>query len=149
MDTNINIIFSNQSSGGTESDPECPGVTPNPEAPEQNKTGGKESDRYITTAKAMALSIGKQSITSSLSRVGTYTRSNVKQERVNEISKLAGIGVGLGVSLISGNLASAVMIGASAIGSAISEQLEFNTNKNIESRGLAVRNQRAGINRSR
>ena len=48
MNTNINIIFSNQQGGGSESDPESPGVTPNPESPEQTQKKEKRKTNLLT-----------------------------------------------------------------------------------------------------
>lgn len=149
MDTNINIIFSNQASGGTESDPECPGVTPNPEAPEQNKTGGKESNKGLTVAKAMALSVARQSISNVTSRVGATTRSNVKQQRVNSATKIAGYGIGIGTAIATGNYGALAIMGISAVTNAVTEGIDYERNRSIEMTALSINRQRAGLDRSR
>lgn len=149
MDTNINIIFSNQQVGGSESDPEVPGATPNPEAPEQTKKGGKESNKSLTVAKALGVAIAKQSISIVTSRVGAVTRSTVKQQQVNAAMKMGGFAIGLGVAAATQNWAAAGMMLVSESINIISESVDYNHKKGIEQTTLSVMQARAGINRSR
>ncbi len=135
MDTNINIIFSNQQGGGSESDPESPGVTPNPEAPEQTKKKQKETDSF--DAKAMALYVGKQALTMVTSRVGVMTRSNVKQAQVNTAMKMVGYGVMIAKNPVLGILA----IGVDTVNSL----LDYEEASRVEGRRLSVLRERAGM----
>ncbi|MBQ3597470.1 MAG: hypothetical protein II988_06655 [Clostridia bacterium] len=140
MDTNINIIFSNQQGGGSESDPESPGVTPHPEAPEQTKKKQKEPDSF--DAKAMALYVGKQALTMVTSRVGVMTRSNVKQAQVNTAMKMVGYGVMIAKNPVLGILA----IGVDTVNSL----LDYEEASRVEGRRLSVLRARAGMsNRGR
>ncbi|MBQ8426558.1 MAG: hypothetical protein IJX16_07575 [Clostridia bacterium] len=141
METNINIIFSNQQGGGSESDPETPGVTPNPEAPEETQKKPKEKDNSFNS-KAIALYIGKQALSMVTSRVGVMTRSNVKQAQVNTAMKMVGYGVAIATNPVLGILA----IGVDTINSA----LDYSEKARVEERRLSVLRERAGAsNRSR
>ena len=135
MDTNINIIFSNQQGGGSESDPESPGVTPNPEAPEQTQKKQKETDSF--DAKAMAIYVGKQALTMVTSRVGVMTRSNVKQAQVNTAMKMVGYGVMIAKNPVLGILA----IGVDTVNSL----LDYEEASRVEGRRLSVLRERAGM----
>ncbi len=141
MDTNINIIFSNQQGGGSESDPEVPGATPNPEAPEETKKGGKEKDNSFNS-KAIALYVGKQALSMVTSRVGVMTRSNVKQAQVNTAMKMVGYGVAIAANPVLGILAMGVDF--------INSSLDYKEKGRVEERRLSVLKERAGLtNRSR
>ena len=149
MDTNINIIFSNQQFGGSESDPEVPGATPNPEAPEQNKQGGKESNKSKATASAIAVAMVKQGVNATISRVGVMTRSNVKQAQVNSTVKMVGYGVGFGAAVASQNWAAVAVMAISIGADTVTGLIDYNRNSSIERNTLSIARERAGINRSR
>lgn len=141
MDTNINIIFSNQQGGGNEADPESPGVTPNPEAPEETAKKPKENNNEFDT-KAMAIYVGKQAMQMVTSRVGVATRSNVKQTQMNTALKMVGYGVMFAKNPYLGALAMGVDM--------INSVLDYEEAGRVESRRLSVLRQRAGVdNRSR
>lgn len=150
MDTNINIIFSNQQGGGSESDPTTPGATPNPEAPEQQKQDGKTDNKALTMAKAMAVQVGKQALQMATSRVGQTTRSTVQQQKVNTAMKVAGYGIGFVGALATQNYAAAAMMVVSVGFDIVNTHIDYNYGKSVERTGLTIAAQRAGhINRSR
>lgn len=150
MDTNINIIFSNQQGGGSESDPTTPGATPNPEAPEQQKQDGKTDNKALTMAKAMAVQVGKQALQMATSRVGQATRSNLKQARTNAAIKNIGYGVGIIGAVASQNYAAAAMMVVSIGVDIANRAIDYSFNLGVERQTLSINSQRAGnINRSR
>lgn len=149
MDTNINIIFSNQQGGGSEADPTTPGSTPNPEAPEKQKQDGKTDNKALTMAKAMAVQIGKQAMQMVTSRVGIATRSTLKQQQMNAAMKTAGYGIGFVGALATQNYAAAAMMVVSAGFEMANSVMDYNYNIGIEKQTLSINNVRAGINRSR
>lgn len=149
MDTNINIIFSNQQCGGSESDPEVPGTTPNPESPEQNKKGGKETSKAKAAATAMAVAMVKQGISATVSRVGVMTRSNVKQAQVNSTVKMVGYGIGFGTAVATQNYAAIAVMAVSIGAETITGLIDYNRNSAIERNTLSITRERAGISRSR
>ena len=150
MDTNINIIFSNQQGGGSESDPTTPGATPNPEAPEQQKQDGKTDNKALTMAKAMAVQVGKQALQMATSRVGQVTRSNLKQAQTNAAIKNIGYGVGLLGAVATQNYAAAAMMVVSIGVDVVNRVIDYNFNLGVERQTLSINNQRAGnMNRSR
>lgn len=150
MDTNINIIFSNQQGGGSESDPTTPGATPNPEAPEQQKQDGKTDNKALTMAKAMAVQVGKQALQMATSRVGQVTRSNLKQAQTNAAIKNIGYGVGLLGAVATQNYAAAAMMVVSIGVDVANRVIDYNFNLGVERQTLSINNQRAGnMNRSR
>ena len=150
MDTNINIIFSNQQGGGSESDPTTPGATPNPEAPEQQKQDGKTDNKALTMAKAMAVQVGKQALQMATSRVGQMTRSSVQQQKVNAAMKNVGYGIAFVTSLATQNYAAAAMTLVSVGFDVANTYIDYNYGKSVERTGLTVASQRAGhLNRSR
>lgn len=141
MDTNINIIFSNQQGGGSESDPKSPGVTPNPEAPEQTEKKGNEKEETFDT-KAIALYVGKKALSMVTSRVGVTTRSSVKQAQVNTAMKMVGYGVAIAKDPVLGLLA----VGVDTVNSI----LDYDEARKTEGRRLSVLRERAGMsNRGR
>lgn len=149
MDTNINIIFSNSKSGGSESDPTTPGVTPNPNEPDKVEETQKTDNKSLTIAKAMAVRVGKQAINMAVSRVGAVTRSNLRQQQVNAAMKMAGYGIGLTTTLASQNYAAAAMLMVS-IGFDITNNIvDYNHNLGIERQTLQINRSMSGINRSR
>ena len=149
-DTNINVIFSNQAAGGSEADPEVPGVTPNPESPELVQEKPKEKNKALTMTKAMALYVGKQALNMATSRVGAITRSNIKQEQTNAALKVMGYGAGFFGAAASGNPAAMAMVGISLAVDIIGRTIDFNHNREKESVTTAVMLQRTGSkNRSR
>ena len=149
MDTNINIIFSNQQGGGSESDPEVPGVTPNPESPEQNKKGNKESSNAKAAASAMAVALVKQGVSATISRVGVMSRSSVKQAQVNSTVKMVGYGVGFGTAVASQNWAAVAVMAVSIGSETVTGLIDYNHNRGIERNTLSITRERAGISRSR
>ena len=150
MDTNINIIFSNQQGGGSESDPTTPGATPNPEAPEQQKQDGKTDNKALTVAKAMAVQVGKQALQMATSRVGQVTRSNLKQAQTNAAIKNIGYSVGLLGAVATQNYAAAAMMVVSIGVDVANRVIDYNFNLGVERQTLSINNQRAGnMNRSR
>ncbi len=149
-DTTINIIFSDGQVGGTESEPEIPGATPNPEAPEKTKKGGKEKDNALTMTKALALSAGKQAISAVTARVGNVTRSNVRQAKVNAGMKIASTGFGMGAALVSQNYAALAVMAISATIETASNIFDYNTSAVQEQRANQIRVKSYGdFNRSR
>lgn len=149
-DSTINIIISGQQGGGSEADPEVPGATPNPEAPEKNKKGGKEKDNMGSVAKAAAITAAKQAFSTVISRVGVATRSDVKQQKVNAAVKLGGYGVAVITSLATQNYAALATTVISICAEAITNEIDYNRNRNIESTALNIQRQRTGsYNRSR
>ncbi len=149
MDTNINIIFSNQQGGGSESDPEVPGATPNPEAPEKTKDGGKETNKAKAAATAMAVAVAKQGISAVVSRVGVMTRSNTKQAQVNSAVKMVGYSIGFGTAVASQNWAAVAVMAISIGTETVTGIIDYNRNSSIERNTLSIARERAGINRSR
>lgn len=149
-DTNINVIFSNQAAGGSEADPEVPGVTPNPESPELVQEKPKEKSKALTMTKAMALYVGKQALNMATSRVGAITRSTVKQEQTNAALKVMGYGASFMGAIATGNPMMAIMSFMSMGVDIISSTIDFNHNREKESVTTAVMLQRTGSkNRSR
>lgn len=149
-DTNINVIFSNQAAGGSEADPEVPGVTPNPESPELVQEKPKEKSKALTMTKTLGLYVAKQAINVAMSRVGSVTRSDIKQAQVNSAIKMVGYGASFIGGAASGNIGmiamSVLSFGVDVIGSSI----EYNHKKGIESTVNSIMMQRAGNkNRSR
>ncbi|MBR0189100.1 MAG: hypothetical protein IJQ23_01785 [Clostridia bacterium] len=141
-EVNINLYFGdNSGAGGTENDPLTPGATPNPDAPEQIQKKPNEKDTSFSS-KALALYVGKQALNMVVSRVGTMTRSNVKQQQVNTAMKMVGYGVAVSIHPLLGILA----IGADTVNSI----LDYNEKARVEGLKLSILRERAGnINGSR
>lgn len=149
MDTNINIIFSNQTAGGTPTEPECPGATPNPQAPEQNNTSGKESGKSKALVTALAVTVAKQSIANVTSRIGAITRSTIAQQRVNSAMRMSGYAISIGTSLATQNWGAAIMSFISMGVDTITGVVDYRRERQIEQTGLSIAQSRAGTNRSR
>lgn len=145
-DTVINLYFHREQNGGSESNPEMPGVTPNPQEPEQNKDDEKGKG---VNGKTLAVYMGKQAISMATSRVGTLTRSSAKQQQINNIMKTVGYTTAFVGSAITGNVTGMIMtalaVGVDIIGSTI----DYNIGKRQESVALNISKERAGFNRSR
>ena len=122
----INMYFGdNSGQGGSENDPLTPGVTPNPESPEKiQKTPNTKG--VMTETEAMCLYVGKQGFNMVTSRVGTVTRSSVKQQKTDSALKAFGY-----AAMIMTN----PYIGIAAVGlDILNSQLDWEEKKSVEQR---------------
>lgn len=149
QDTTITIIFQSGGGGGSESNPQSPGVTPNAQSPEQNAKKDNENSDVLTASKAMALYIGKQAVSTVTSRVGAVTRSNVAQTKVNAAMKMATYGGAIIGGLFTGNYLATGMAVISLGADMISSSIDYNTGSTQERLALNIQKEKAGISRSR
>lgn len=137
--SNINIYLRNADEEGTPADPTTPGSTPNAESPEKQK---EKAGNGGFGAKAIALYIGKQSLSMVTSRVGQFARDSVIQDKVNGVLKISAYAGAMAVNPILGGLA----LGFDLLNSTI----DWASKSNQEGNSLSIRTERAGrINRSR
>ncbi len=150
-ETSINIYLYGQRGGGNESDPTMPGVTPNPEAPDETETGIKDSANALTVTKALGFKVGRQALNMVTSRVGVSTRNNLKQQQTNAAIKGAGYGLTFFGSLLTQNYFAAAMTAVSFVGDIYSSGVQYSDNAVKEEGRLSILRQRyyGNINRSR
>jgi|GEM_PF-5740458 len=153
MDTNINIIFQNGQGGGTPTDPEIPGATPNPDAPEQTQKRGNEKESALAKTRAFAYSMGKQALSAVTSRIGSATRSNLRQTQVNAALNLTEKLITGGVALVTENYAALALMAMSSAIEMASSVTDYNTAARQEMIANQIRVKGyggfGGINRSR
>ena len=153
MDTNINIIFQDGQGGGTPTDPTVPGATPNPDAPEQTRKGGNEKSNALGITGAFVYSAGRQALSAVTSRVGTVTRSNVRQAKINTAMNLTGKAISFGVALVSENYAALAMMIVSSATETFSSLADYYTAANQEqiAKHIQIKSYGgfSGVNRSR
>lgn len=150
-ETNINIYLYGNTPSGSESDPLMPGVTPNPDAPEETAYGIKESANALTMTKAIGFKAGRQALSMVTSRVGVSTRNNLKQEQTNAALKGTGYGLTFFGSLATQNYLAAAVTAVSFIGDLYNSGMQYSDNAAREEGRLSILRRRyyGNIDRSR
>ncbi|GEM_PF-5018494 len=140
-DTVINLYFNYQNGGGNESNPETPGVTPNPQEPDKNRKKPNENDNALTETKAMTAYLAKQGFSTVKTRISAESRSSLRQDKIDASMKIVGYGIGFATNPI--------ITGVALFFDLFNQHLEYQSKQRQEERTLGIIRKRAGIDRSR